>query len=500
MKEEEQKKCLKSGLDKMKEMRLIRSLKNKYLGLPLQVKASLWFMMCSLVTKSISVVSTVIVTRLMTTEQYGLTTLYYSWFEIVSVVATLNLSVGVFNVGMTKFENDRARWISTLCFLSMGTTIIFSICFLIVYRYVYDFIQLPFSIIVFMLISIFPSTVYSIWLAGQRYILNYKRMVGVTLASSILILVVGTVAVYLSPHKGEAKIISNGIVTIVFGVILLWSIFKETKEKFLGEYALFAFKYNIQMFPAFIAAFLLNQMDRIMIENMCGRSQQGIYSFAYNAAIMISIVGTSLSAVFNPWLMQRIKERRFTNIAYVSSITAVLFFLAIVGFIMIAPEVVLVLGTRAYYEAVYIVPAVAGSTFFSLIYTFYSPILQYNLKASTLSVITAMAGVINFFLNYFCIQKWGYIAAGYTTFACYFLYGWGTAYFAVKVAKDKGYENSIFNHKFLMLISIILLVLAASVNVLYTNIVIRVIVLLLIALICFIYRKKLLHILDEMKN
>lgn len=481
-------------------MSVMGTAKKKYSKLPVPVKASLWFMVCSLTSKSISVVSTMILTRLMSTEQYGLVSLYNSWFEIVYVIGSLNLSVGVFNVGMTKFENDRERWMTTLCFLSLATSIVFSAIFILLYRYSIVFVQLPPFLIVFMLTTIFPSTAYNIWIAGQRYKLNYRKMVFVTLLYSVIILLIGTSTVFLFEAKGEAKILSNGIVIIVLGIILFIRMYREANNKFSKEYATFAFKYNVQMFPAFISAFVLNQMDRIMIENMCGRSQQGVYSFAYNAAIMISVVGTSLSAVFNPWFMQRVKERRFTNIAYISNVTASLFFMSIVAFVMIAPEVVYILGTKEYGEAVYIIPAVAGSTFFSLIYTFYCPILQYNLKTSILSGITVIAAITNFVLNYVSIQKWGYIAAGYTTFVCYLIYGWGTAFFATKTSNEQGYGNNIFNHKYLLLLSALLLVLSASVNYLYNHFRLRVGVLIILVLGTVVFRKKLIQAIMTMKG
>ena len=481
-------------------MNFVENIKQKYKSLPLPIKASFWFMVCSLATKSVSVISTMILTRLMTTKQYGLVTLYNSWFEIVAVVASLNLSVGVFNVGMTKYENSRAKWMATLCFLSLGATIIFSIVFLSSYSFFYRIIQLPESLVVFMLVSIFPSTVYSIWLAAQRYALNYKKMVKVTMIYSIAILIIGTIAVFFSSNKGEAKVISNATVTIVIGSVLFYQILMGAKEKFSSEYALFALKYNVQMMPAFISAFILNQMDRIMIDNMCGRSQQGVYSFAYNAAIMISIVGTSLSAVFNPWFMQRIKGKKFDNIPYISNATALLFFLAIVGFSMIAPEIVLVLGTKEYSEAVYIIPAVAGSTFFALIYTLYCPILQYNLKTKSLSFITVFTAVLNFVLNYICIKEWGYIAAGYTTFVCYLLYGWGTAFFAVKTAREKEYGNNIFDHKFLLLLSFLLLILSVSVNYLYDHTFIRFIIVAILIMGLVFFRNKLVKVIKEIRT
>lgn len=50
---------------------MLTKLKNKYSSLPVQVRASLWFLITNFMQKAISVISTPIFTRLLTTEQYG---------------------------------------------------------------------------------------------------------------------------------------------------------------------------------------------------------------------------------------------------------------------------------------------------------------------------------------------------------------------------------------------------------------------------------------------
>ena len=69
-----------------------------YRGFPIQVKASFWFFVCSLIQKAISIISTIIFTRLLSTADYGIISIYNSWSEILYIVATLNLATGVYNV------------------------------------------------------------------------------------------------------------------------------------------------------------------------------------------------------------------------------------------------------------------------------------------------------------------------------------------------------------------------------------------------------------------
>ena len=124
-----------------------------YRGFPIQVKASFWFFVCSLIQKAISIISTIIFTRLLSTADYGIISIYNSWSEILYIVATLNLATGVYNVGMTKFSEHRDTFNSSMQFLALIWTIGFSVVFFIGYRFIENLIQLPFNLVVIMFLT-----------------------------------------------------------------------------------------------------------------------------------------------------------------------------------------------------------------------------------------------------------------------------------------------------------------------------------------------------------
>ena len=108
---------------------------NIYSKLSAPVKASLWFTVCSIVQKGITLLSMPIFTRLLTTEQYGEYSVYQSWYAIISIFATLNLSAGVLFNGLTKYEDDRDRIISSFQGLSTTVTGILFLVYLIFRKY-----------------------------------------------------------------------------------------------------------------------------------------------------------------------------------------------------------------------------------------------------------------------------------------------------------------------------------------------------------------------------
>lgn len=89
-------------------------LRKKYRSMPVQVKASLWFLICSFLQKGISTVSTPIFTRLLSTAEYGQYNVFNSWLGIITIFVTLNLSAGVYTQGLVKFDKDNKILSSSL--------------------------------------------------------------------------------------------------------------------------------------------------------------------------------------------------------------------------------------------------------------------------------------------------------------------------------------------------------------------------------------------------
>lgn len=112
------------------------NLLNKYKESSVQVKAALWYTICNIIQKSLSFLVTPIFSRIMSKNDYGLYTIYNSWYWIVAVFGTLNLYCGIFNNGMQEYKETRDQYISELQSLSSVATLV---CF---------FLYLPFRKIV----------------------------------------------------------------------------------------------------------------------------------------------------------------------------------------------------------------------------------------------------------------------------------------------------------------------------------------------------------------
>ena len=89
---------------------------------------------------------------------------------------------------------------------------------------------------------------------------------------------------------------------------------------------------------------------------------------------------------------------------------------------LIAPELVRILGSQKYVDAIPAVTPILGAGFFAMAYNIPSTVEYYYGKTSFIAVGTVLAAVLNVATNAIFIPQYGYLAAAYTTLGSYMVY------------------------------------------------------------------------------
>ena len=185
---------------------MIIKIYNKFKNLSAPVKASIFFVICNVLQKGISLISAPIFTRLLTSEEYGMFSLFNSWYSIISIFVTFNLSFGVYIRGINKYDNDKDRFCSSMIGLSTTITTLFFIIYIIFYKFWNNIFGLSTLMMFFMFLEMFFTPAFAFWSNNQRNSYKYKMLVFVTLFMSISTLLVGIIAVLSTTYKAEARI------------------------------------------------------------------------------------------------------------------------------------------------------------------------------------------------------------------------------------------------------------------------------------------------------
>lgn len=108
---------------------------------------------------------------------------------------------------------------------------------------------------------------------------------------------------------------------------------------------------------------------------------------------------------------------------------------------------------------------------------------------------SVMAAVLNLLLNWIFIPVFGYYAAGYTTLICYIIYGLSHLGFSRLVIKKHLNDEQVFDGKFIIFMSAIVVATTVGLNYLYSFNALRYSILSIILVVIFIKRQAALNIL-----
>ncbi len=481
-------------------MSRLKLLINKYTSLPVPVKAAAWFAICNFLQKGINMLTVPIFTRLLTTEQYGVYTIYQSWYNVLLIFATFNLSAGVFNNGMIKFENERDKFTSALNGLSITVTTVLFIIYLCGHNLFNRLLGLPTILVIAMFTEFLFSPAFALWSSRQRFDFRYRTLVVVTVLMSVLSPAIGVGAVLLSSaHKAEARVLSYVGVQVCIGIVLCAVNFYKGKSFYVKSFWKYALWFNIPLIPHYLSMSVLGQADRIMIGKMVGLSQAAIYGLVYSISQMMNLIIFAVNNSFIPYSYKAIKNKKFKDIGKTANVLLLMWACMLVVIICFGPEIIRIFASSDYYEARWIIPPVALSVYFTFLYTLFGNVEFYYEATKFIMIASVTGAIVNIILNYIFIPIFGYIAAGYTTLFCYILFSVSHYLFHIKVLNKMTDGVRVYDMKFIVLISAVLVIFALSVVFVYDAIVVRYSIIAAICIVMFIKRNYFIEKIKSMK-
>lgn len=465
-------------------------LMSKYRSLSLPTKAALWFAISNIIQKGIAFFSVPILTRIMPAEDYGEYSVFLSWYQIISIFATLNMWNYVLNNGMVKFENDRSGFLSSLQGLSTIITIGLFIIYLPFCKAWEKVSGLSFVAMLFMFLEFLFMPSYEYWCSKERFEYKYKGVVTLSIAIALLIPLVSIPIVMMSKNKGMAAIIVRCVISVLVYIIPTAIIAFSGRKFYSAEYWKFALHFNMPLIPHFLSMIVLQQSDRIMISSLVGNDKAGIYSVAYTASSAIQVINSAILASFVPYTYKALKDKEYSGIR--KNANYLVAFIAILNLILIcvAPEAIKILGPNEYYEAIYVMPPVAVSGVFIFLFNLFANIEYYFEETKFVAMASIISAIMNIVLNAIFIPRFGFVAAGYTTLVCYFLYSLGHYIFMRIVCSKHLNGHKVYDIKTICTIIAASLISAFIIMSLYDFLIIRYALVVLGIALCVIKFKK----------
>ena len=213
---------------------------DKYKNMSLPLKAALWFTLCQFIQKGIGMLTTPIFTRLLSTEEYGRTSAFLSWADIVIPIITLSAWRGMMNL-YSKDKNKDEVLSSVIC-LSAVISCLWMFLVMCVSKYALFVTGFTFPLLVFLLIYGFSQNIFYAWTVRMQYEYKYKPLVIVTIIYTVVSSVGGAVIVCFFSHTAEAKVIPQVLTLAIIVIMIILVSFQKKNVLFNKEFAKMSIK------------------------------------------------------------------------------------------------------------------------------------------------------------------------------------------------------------------------------------------------------------------
>lgn len=459
-------------------------------------KAGIWYTISSITVKAITIITTPIFTRMMTTDDYGIATTFTSWYTLLMIFCSLNLT---YSIGRAKldFPGKLNKYVGSMQLLSVIVTAGLCAIASLFIEPLAKFMELNESLVLILMLYLLFAPAISFTQSKFRYQYRYKGNILITAYTAVsAVIVTFALLMVFDSNKYYAKVLGSVIPAIALSLVFWFIAIKGKNINVNKQYWKYGLAISLPLILHSVSLNILSQSDRIMITKYCGTTDTGIYSLAYSYAILINIILHAVNEAWLPWFHDSYFADECDAIRKNVKPLVILGCVLGIGCIAIAPEAMLILGPSEYQIGKWVVAPVTIGVVCQFIYQQYVHIELHLKKTKYISAGTIIAAALNIILNFIFIPIFGFVAAAYTTMSCYFVLMIVHLFITKKILKVNMYDDV-----FMFAALVCVCVVAGGFMLLYDEILIRY---ALVVLMCVIYaltnKKYILNIIKSKKK
>lgn len=372
-------------------------------------KITIYNIASTIILQGLAFISGPIFSGILGTSNYGVAAVYLAWVQIASTVFSLQaagtIAIARANFSIEEQEKFQSSVLSlaTLCY-AVFSVFTLTICVIVGVRFGISFPMVSFGLAQ-------GWGMYCVAAMNAKFTYEFKANWNFLLSVTTSVCTIGLsiILIYQFPSDTNywGRIIGQSSVYTILGFFLLIYILRRGKTFYNKTYWSFTLPIAIPTIFHLLAMIVLNQSDKMMLQNMVNNSSAGIYSLA---STFSSVLNTIYHALNNSWVpfyyeytrKSQIKEMRKHARNYIE-----LFTIVSMGFILLAREVFHIYAQNSFWDGTDLIPMFSIGYYFIFLYSFPVNYEFYNKKTKTIAFGTGAAALCNIILNFFLIKLWG---------------------------------------------------------------------------------------------
>jgi O-antigen/teichoic acid export membrane protein len=402
-------------------------------------KSSGIYTISSIISASIPFLLIPFLTRIFSPEDYGVLSMALIIINIISPLVGLSANAAINRKYFDTVQSiDFERYVGNVFILLFFSFLFFLGIFLFFGKYISAYTLVPYNwllVVLFIAVCQFVTTILlTIW---QVKLKAYKYGILQILQSCINI---AFTFLFICVFKlgWESRILGQFVAVLItasISVILIIR-FKYAKLNYNKHDLIDILKFTLPLIPHTLGTLFIGFTDRILITNLIGVIETGVYTVAFQIGSVLGLINTAFINAYVPWLYDKLNLNNFqiklkiVKFTYLYFLGLILIVILIVYFL---PSILLFLVGKSFQSAnQYILWIILGYAFNGM-YLMVCGYIFYVKKTKLLSIVTLFTAIINIPLCYFFLIHFGTIGASISMSLIYFISFIATWYLSNKV-------------------------------------------------------------------
>lgn len=460
------------------------------------LKAGAIYTGANVLLKGISFFTIPLFIRLLTPEEFGRYNVFISFESIIFMFSGLTLHSSIKNAFYDK-KDDYDSYVKNCVYVDFFNSLAIAFIANVVCLFWSKQIDLDFYEVNLLTLAGFCSALISIY--SCKLVMEYKA--GDFAVVSFISVIVGIVlslflifTIYDFNHY-LGRIIGLVLGQVTAALYVLYRIFKTGFSKVNYSYWRYGLKISLPIIPHGLSQLVLSSANRIMIKYIYNAAQAGIFSFTYTVSMVPQVLFQSISSVWEPWFFEQMSQNNLEQIKRKSTLFCVFVSFVFIMMACITPEIVRVLATSEYEDAIDISIVVLMGCYFATLYNIPCEVEYFYKKTKHIATSTIACAIVNITFNLILMQYYSYKVAVYVTLIAYFLYFVFHMYMSYHICR-----KWVFDIKRMIVIIVVSLLMMMTSLVFIDIFYVRIVLFLLLIFILMRNSSMIVRLIKEMKN
>ena len=376
-------------------------------SLRLPARASIYYLAASFIGKAVGFFIIPLSTRLLSSEDYGMFSLYMALLGGATLICSSFSSGSAVYKGLKEYSENQPGLLRGVLYTSLSFSAILCILLFAFHR----LLGLNSLLIIPLSLQIICDVITAVAISGLRFNYLYKRVFIIMLASSLIPPLL-SIIILRSVGGGYLvriySLLGVSIILAIYSLYVLYAGGSENRRVGANEIVV----HSLPLLPHSISSALAVQADKLIITGILGASALAKYTVVYSLGMALQFTITAIGAALAPWIIRKLDAGENERIQGLISPMLLGYCALSLCLVSLGPEAMMILAPQSYLDALPALIPLATSTPFSFISSVASVAMVHYGRGRDSIIVAFVGGALSVGLNFVLIGKLGFLGAG----------------------------------------------------------------------------------------